>query len=371
MRPAAERPPTPAAERPLTPAAGRPKTIVHVGGFPFGLRDGFQHSVAVKLSNGLIRNGHLVLNFSDRDMARAKSLFGSRKFGVGPANTALLHFCRFHAPDLLLLGHADVILPETLAAIRDALPDIRIGQYNVDPLFEPDNVRRLTAKFAVVDASFVTTAGAPLAALRDGKRVVSFMPNPVDTSIERGENHLQETLPFDLFYACGHPSRPLRRICGRDWDMEDFIRALQARVPGLRARLGGLLGNPRVQGAAYQTALESAGIGLNVSRRADHYLYSSDRVAQMAGNGMVVLMERQTGYGDYFSDDEMAFFDSVNELVTQISVLIADPRRRMAIGAAGRARYHALFNERAVAAHLCAVLQGTRDPEAMPWQAPR
>ncbi len=345
-------------------------TVVHVSGFPFGLRDGFQHSVGMKLSNGLIRNGHLVLNFSDRDVARAKSPFGSRTFGVGAANASLLRFCQFHAPDMLLLGHADVIRPPTLAAIRAALPQIRMGQYNVDPLFEPDNIRRLSSKFEVVDASFATTAGPHLAALRDGgRRVVSFMPNPVDLTIERGRNHERTDLPYDLFYACGHPSRPLRRISGRDWDMEDFIRSVQARLPGCRMKLGGLLGQGKLGGAAYQVALEQAALGLNVSRRADHYLYSSDRVAQLAGNGLVVLMERMTGYGDLFNDDEMGFFTSFDDMVALIERLIGDPARRMRIATAGRARYQALFNERAVAAHVCAVLFGERDPEAMPWLA--
>jgi hypothetical protein len=346
----------------------RPLTIVHVSVFPFGLRDVFPHTISVKLSNGLIRNGHLVLYFSDRDIARAKSLLGHRRLGVRPANAALVHFCRFHKPDILLLGHADVIQPDTLAAIRDILPAIRIGQWNVDPLFEPDNIRRLRSKFAVVDASFVSTAGAPLDALRDGGRnQVSFMPNPVDFSIERGRNDLRDDLPYDLLYACGHPFRPPRHICGRDWDMNEFMRMLLDRLPRVRPLLGGLLGRPKLSGAAYQDALEQVALGLNISRRPDHYLYSSDRIVQLAGNGVVVLMERATGYGDVFSEDEMAFFDTIDELVDRIGSLSADPARRRRVAAAGRARYHELFNERAVAAHLCGVLIGEYSSEAMPW----
>jgi hypothetical protein len=347
----------------------RSLTIAHVSVFPFGLRDVFPHAVSVKLSNGLARNGHLVLNFSDRDVARAKSLLGHRKLGVRPANAALLHFCRFHKPDIVLLGHADVIRAETLVDIRDALPDVRIGQWNVDPLFEPDNVRRLRSKFGVVDATFVSTAGAPLAALRDGgKHSVSFMPNPVDFSIERGRNDLRDDLGYDLLYACGHPSRPPRHICGRDWDMNEFMSMLLGRLPRIRPLLGGLLGRPKLTGAAYQDALEQVALGLNISRRPDHYLYSSDRIVQLAGNGVVVLMERATGYGDVFSEDEMGFFDTIEELVERIESLSADPARRRRIAAAGRTRYHELFNERAVAAHLCAVLTGEYGPEAMPWR---
>lgn len=348
-------------------AAQAALTIVHVGNFPFGLKPGFQHGVAVKLSNGLVRNGHLVLNFSDRDIARARAPFGSRKFGVGPANAALLAFCRHHRPDVLLLGHADVIVPATIARIRDALPALRVAQWNVDPLFEPDNVRRIASKQAVVDATFVSTAGAPMVALRTGGWRVAFLPNPVDLSIERGRADLADTLDHDLFYACGHPARPLRMICGREWDMEAFVRALQARLPALRMRLGGLLGRPHLVGAAYQAALESCALGLNVSRRPDHHLYSSDRIAQLAGNGLVVLMERATGYDTIFSDDEMAFFASFDELVEQIARLVADPACRRAVAAAGRARYVALFNERAVAARLLDILFGRLDQDAAPW----
>lgn len=343
-----------------------PLTIVHVSSFPFGLRPAFQHGVGVKLSNGLIRNGHLVLNFSDRDIARARSIFGSRKFGVRPANAALIEFCAFHRPDVILLGHADVIIPASLARLRDILPGVRIAQYNVDPLFEPDNIRRLTSKFAVVDATFVTTAGPAMKALRAGGNRVAFMANPMDTSIERGRCDLIDHLPYDLFYACGNPARPLRHICGRDWNMDHFIADLRARLPQTRFLLGGVGGQPHLTGAAYQSALETAAMGLNISRRPDSYLYSSDRIAQIIGNGQVALMERATGYGDIFGDDEMVFFATTDELTDQIDRFASDHTHRRAIATAGRARYQELFNERAVAANLLDVLLRDADPDTIP-----
>ncbi|MBN9511300.1 MAG: glycosyltransferase family 1 protein [Alphaproteobacteria bacterium] len=348
------------------PAASAPLSIVHVGNFPFGLKPGFQHGVAVKLSNGLIRNGHLVLNFSDRDVARALAPLPTRKLGRGRANAALEEFCRHHRPDVLLLGHADVIAPATVARIRAALPALRVAQWNVDPLFEPDNVARIATKQPVVDMTFVSTAGPPLAALR-ARGPAAFLPNPVDFSIERGRADCAEALAHDLFYACGHPSRPKRVICGREWDLDAFFREVATRLPHLRLLLGGLLGRPHLTGAAYQGALESCAIGLNASRRPDHPLYSSDRIAQLAGNGLVVLIERTTGYDTIFSEDEMAFFGSLDEFYAQLERLTADPGRRRAVAAAGRARYGALFNERAVAQRVLDILLGAADPEAMPW----
>jgi hypothetical protein len=338
-----------------------------VAAFSTGMRTAPHHSVEIKLSNGLIRLGHLVLNFSDRDVARGKSWTGSRKFGRRAVNTALIDFCLNHQPDVLLLGHADMIASETVAVIKDKIKHIRIGQWNVDPLFELDNVKRIKSKLDVVDATFITTAGTALEDMRDGGYSMSFMPNPADVSIERGRVDLLRNPAFDLFYGCGHPSRPPRQICGDLWDMNNFISMMRTRLPQLKIKLAGLGGEPHLISASYQNVLASSAIGLNVSRRPDFYLYSSDRIAQLAGNGCVVAMERSVGYCDYFGEDEMLFFSDVNELIGKLDRLNIERDVRMRMATAGRKRYLDMFNEQKVATHILAVLTETRAPEEMPW----
>lgn len=342
--------------------------ILHVGNFSLRAKGAFQHSVEHKISNGLIRNGHQVVNFSDRDAARAGSLFGRNKFGGrGAANKTLRAFCRHMGPEVIFFGQADVITAQTIADIRGDLPQVRVLQWNVDPVFEPDNVGRLLTKIDVVDATLVSTAGEALAPLRRPGMALGFLPNPVDFSIERGRNHERETLPHDLFYACGHPGRPLREVCGADWNMDDFMSRLLAKTPGLRVLAPGVAGAPHLAGAAYQAGLESAALGLNISRRDDNWLYSSDRLAHMCGNGQAILIARSTGYDQLFSDDEMVFFDSLEGLAQSINSLVADPQRRMRLAAAGRARYHALFNEQIVADYMLNVALGRHDPAAYAW----
>jgi hypothetical protein len=342
--------------------------ILHVGNFSLRAKGAFQHSVEHKISNGLIRNGHQVVNFSDRDAARAGSLFGRNKLGGrGPANRALRALCRHMGPDAVLFGQADVISAETIAAIKDDNPGIRTLQWNVDPMFEPDNIRRIQSKTEVVHATLVSTAGEALALLKRNGMLLGFLPNPVDFSIERGRNHEMASLPYDLFYACGHPSRPLREVCGADWDMDQFMSGLQARVPGLKVLAPGIAGAPHLAGKAYQAGLEQAALGLNISRRDDFLLYSSDRLAHMCGNGQAILIARSVGYDALFSDDEMVFFDSLDSLGEAVTRLIAEPERRMAIAAAGRARYHALFNEQLIARYVLDVAFERLDPGAYAW----
>jgi len=328
----------------------------------------FLHTTGIKISNGLIRNGHFVANFSDRDMARIHSLFGHRKFGVGAANRELRSLCRDMAPDLLLLGHADVIWPETIAQIRAELPALRVLQWNVDAMFTPDNVARLSANLDVVDATLVTTAGEDLKPLVRPGKFLGFLPNPVDPSVETGCNYRQDKLPYDLFFPCGNDKIP-RYVCGQDWRMTELVREIERGAPGLRMLTPGVAGQPKLAGAAYQRALESAAIGLNISRRNDHFLYSSDRLAHMIGNGMAVLIDRATGYDRLFDDDELAFFSTVDELVEKIRWLIADPSARRRLAESGRRRYHALFNERAVARYMVDAAFGTFRAEDYPWPA--
>ena len=341
--------------------------VVHVANFGNRPKWAFQNNVERKLSNGLIRNGHQVLNFSDRDAAMAGSLLGPHRFGGRRyANDSLRDLCIAVRPAVLVLGQTDVIRPETVADIRAELPSVRVLQWSVDALFEPGNIERLERNLPVVDASLVSTAGADLAPLaRPGKRL-GFLPNPVDFSIERGENHLRTDLPFDLFYACGNPT-DLRDVGGRAWNMDDFMRELLAALPGVRAKFAGLMGQKGLGGSAYQDALESAAIGLNISRKSHQLLYSSDRLAHLAGNGLAVMIERTTGYDSLFSDDEMVFFSSFDDIVVAIDRLAKDPARRMAVATAGRARYHELFNEQRVAAYLLDMAFDRLDPAAWPW----
>jgi hypothetical protein len=340
--------------------------IVHASNFSRKAKGAFQHSVEHKITNGLIRNGHAVSTFSDRDVARSGTLLGHRAFGLRAANRAFAEFCRSVEPDLILLGHANALTAATLADLRRGLPGLRILQYNVDPLFEAENVAAILSKIDVVDATLISTAGEALRPFSKSGRIVGFMPNPVDLSIETGRCHERDDLPFDLFYACGNENDS-RFVANRDWTSRDLIAAIGAALPRLRMFTPGVGGAPPIAGAKYQRALESAAIGLNVSKRNDIFLYSSDRLAQLAGNGLAVLIDRATGYESLVAEGEFVYFSTLDELLEKVARLAGDSAYRRQVATAGRARYEALFNERIVAAYILDVAFGRCDPLAIPW----
>jgi hypothetical protein len=340
--------------------------VVHASNFSRKAKGAFQHSVEHKITNGLIRNGHAVATFSDRDVARAGTLFGHRAFGGPAANRAFREFCRGVEPELILLGHANTLAPATIADLRVDLPSVRVLQYNVDPLFEKQNVEAIVSKLEVVDATLITSAGDALRPFERPGKFLGFMPNPVDFSIERGRNHERRELPYDLFYACGNEN-DARFVCGRDWTSLDLIAHIARVLPQLKILAPGVRGEPQLAGGKYQRALESAAIGLNVSKRNDVPLYSSDRIAQLAGNGLATLVDRATGYESLLAEGEFEYFSTIEELLEKLRRLAADAEGRQRLAAAGRAKYHALFDERTVAKYIVDVALERFDEKAFPW----
>ena len=90
-------------------------------------------------------------------------------------------------------------------------------------------------------------------------------------------------------------------------------------------------------------------MGLNLSRGEAIKYYSSDRITQIIGNGLVCLIDQKTEYGDFFSDKEMVFYKNLSDLSEKISKLSKDEKLRKSIGKKGKEKYMKYFNSKLVA----------------------
>jgi hypothetical protein len=319
------------------------------------------YSVERKLANGFVRNGHHVLFFSDRDVARAGSLFRSSRAGRGAANAKFLEAVRNFAPDAVVASHACLISTATFADATVLPSRPRLAQVCVDPLFREVNVDFLIDRARVVDATFVTTAGAALARFSTASNVSAFIPNPVDASIETGRNFERTDLDYDVFFAANAGGDR-----AEDWRRE--TPRLMAAEPGLACSFHGFEGRPGVYGAAYFAALGQARMGLNLnSDRAEDasvrapedelYLYSSDRISQLLGCGLLTLSFRVNRLMDLFEDGVDMAFAANPEAMRELALRFKrDEAARRRIAEAGWRKAHRAFNERKVAAFIEDVL---------------
>jgi len=340
--------------------------ILHVANFSQKKNGAVFYDVPRKLNNGFIRNGHLVYEFSDRDIARASTLFQSRKFGIPAANKRLIETCENFQPDIIFLGHADVIWGRTLKAIRKKFPNVPIAQWNVDGVFLEDNRKRVLRKCEYVDATFITSAGDALKEFVHEHSIVSFFPNPVDDSIEVGRGFERDDQQNDLFYCVGNPD--LKREFGDcALTAHELATTLQERLPETKFDFHGMAGIPGIWGAQYLEAVNKAKMGLNLSRGFSNYLYSSDRMAQLMGNGLLTFVDRATSFQELFNEDDLAFYDNFADLTARINFFKQNEDERKRVAENGWRKSHERFNSTRIAKYLIETTMRTSYTEDYEW----
>ena len=302
---------------------------------------GFYYSFNRRLINGLIRYGHFVYPYSDRDTA--DYAMGLRMLGRKLANERLFTVARELQPDILVLLLSYLITPDTVRRIRAAVPGVKVAGICIDDIGHERPAGQFRYLLQEADAGFATTGGELLRGFAD-RVPVAFIPNPVDLSIDAGRAFAEPRHDYDLFFA-GHQGLHDPR-----WQLiADLRQALPERIRvGL---FGNKTGTP-LRGASYVEALARTRVGLNLNRR-DGNLYASDRMGQFLGNGVLLATPRASGYDAVFDDGEMLFFDGAGDLAQKITAALGpgEPWRDMA--RAGREKAIATMNETLVARFIC------------------
>jgi hypothetical protein len=120
----------------------------------------------------------------------------------------------------------------------------------------------------------------------------------------------------------------------------------------LRFETFGIYGKPGVYGQEYDRVLETSKMALNLNRREDWPWYSSDRIAQIMGNGLLAFVWDKGDMRDFFTDDHVAFFKDEESLIEQIERFQNDDALRQKVAAAGRKFYHDNFSGQKVVSFM-------------------
>jgi Glycosyl transferases group 1 len=280
---------------------------------------------ANRLANGFVRNGHLAVTFNDRD-ARHQAL-NVRQAAAWLANRRLIKLARDLQPDLLCLHHCDLISNETVRQIRNEIPHCRVAVVYYDTLQEEKSAQRFHKFLEVADFGFATTAGQTLARFSN-TAPVAFIPNPIDLSIDNLRAYAVGDKPIDVFCACSTNGAADR------WSLIDKLCQLK---PEFRYSLHARDKIGRVSGNTYYSLIEQAKAGLNLNAQ-EGDLYASDRMAQYLGNGLLLATSRASGFEQYFTDDEMVFFDDHLELADRLEWAFSDDDRWRYMAQKARAR---------------------------------
>ena len=322
-----------------------------------------------KVSLAATRADHLVVEFSDRAVARQGAPLRIKRLGGTWANRRFLQTVDELKPDLILLHFADAITNSSLNAARRLAPGVTIADINIDPIDTAKNQRRLALRQGVADALFVTTAEPGLAQNVGPRAFAAYLPNPVDRSIETGRAFEIENPPFDVLFPASDDG--LREIGRGFLTPREAVARLKASTPALRLSTPGVAAQPPARGYAYFQALQSARIGWSLSRRASAPLYASDRMAHFFGWGLATAIDRRSGFERFYAADEAIFYDDLDDLAAALTRLIADDAAARALAQRGWQKTWALFESGRVLAYLLAQLFDDGGARGYEWPCER
>ena len=343
--------------------------ILHITNFNERLDGRLFFNTGRRINNGFIRLGHSVLGFSDRDIQKYYKSFKDFK-GAKTLNEKLKKTCYNYKPDLIILGHADLISAEQIQELKDDYPNTKFGQWFLDPLNKkgPDyerNKTRILDKIKVVDSTFLTTSPDVLNFLKNENSF--YIPNPGDKSFEI-LNNFNNSCNVDVFFALSHGVHRGILKSGKIDDRINFLNKLTNKTPNVKFDLYGINKVQPIWADHYFKTISNAKMGLNLSRGDAIKYYSSDRITQIVGNGLVCLIDEKTQYRNFFNDNEMVFYKNISDLSEKILKISNDEKLRKKIAKKGKNKYMKYFNSNLVADYIINKTLDTNNKNKFLWE---
>ena len=322
--------------------------ILHVTNFNERHNGRLFYNTGKRINNGLIRLNHSVLEFSDRDIVSYYRSINDPN-GSKKLNQKLIEVISNYVPNIIILGHADLIKIETLEFIKKNYPDVKIVQWFLDRMDSKwiINRKRFLNKISIMDASFCTTD--PVSLNFSKKQNIFYMPNPVDESFERLHNYSNSNFNNDVFFAMSHGVHRGVLKAGKFDERENFINKLMKKTPNTRFDLYGMSNKQPIWADNFINAISQSKIGLNLSQGSPATYYSSDRFSQLMGNGLLVMIDEKTKFGNFFNENEIILYKNVNDLSDKIQKFSNDDKARKKIAKNGRDKYFKYFNSTIIA----------------------
>jgi len=322
--------------------------ILHIGNFDEknDLRL-FNISISSKISKGFIRNNQDVVNFSYRDFTH--KMFIKNKSLI---SDKILKISENYRPNLIVLGHNNILNRQSMDMIKQKYKT-KIALWYEDHLLKggPNavtNLNLIEKNEDLIDQYFVTTHPDEIKTIIP-KSKMNFMPIPADKNIENLEIYNLNNRYKDLFFALSHGVNfgklKARNLDGREMFLDNLIKKNKKFTFNI---LGYANEQPKWN-YDYYTEIAKCKMALNLSRGKPMKYYSSNRIASLMANGIMTFIDNKVKYSHFFSNDEMGFYNNVDDLLNQMTRLYGNMNKINKISRNGKKRYFQLFDNSIIA----------------------
>ena len=342
--------------------------ILHLTNFNRRFNGRLQYNTGRRLNNGFVRLGHNVLTLSDRDIIHDNKKIldptGKKKL----QNSIILNYKNFK-PDCIVMGHADSIDGDTLSQLRDENKHLRICQWFLDPVHKnaPDyikNNKRIIKNSNNIDFTFLSSCPS---LLKNKINNSFFIPNPADKSFEILKNY-ETNCPNDVFFAMSHGVHRGILKDGKYDQREKYIKKLIRNNSKIKFDIYGMNKIQPVWGNDFLDAISKSKMGLNLSRGKAAKYYSSDRIAQLLGNGLLTFIDERTLFSDLIGKNSIVHYSNFDDLSYKINKYKKDTKIAKKIAKNGRDIYLKHFNSTIVGDYMLSKLFDYKSKFKFIWE---
>ena len=193
------------------------------------------------------------------------------------------------------------------------------------------------------------------------------MPNPCDEAFEILENY-NKNCEHDLFFAMSHGVHRGELKKGKYDKREKFINELIKKNKEINFDTYGMNHIQPIWGNEFLDKISNCSMGLNLSRGKPIKYYSSDRIAQLMGNGLLTFIDQKTKFNDFFSKNEIVFYRNVEDLSYKLNKYKKDTKERRRIAKNGKKHYFKYFNSTIIADFIISRTLGNKSKKKFIWE---
>jgi hypothetical protein len=286
-------------------------------------------------------------------------------------NQKVFNICENYRPDLILLGHNNILNLNTINKIKDKYKS-KFALWYEDHLIKggpnaENNLSLIEKNKNLIDQYFVTTHPNPIRTSIE-KTKMNFMPIPADMNIENLEIYNSNNRYKDLFFALSHGVNYGKLKKANADDREVFLNSLIEKNKKFTFNILGYANEQPKWNYQYYKEIAKCKMALNLSRGKPMKYYSSNRIASLVANGIMTFIDYKVGYTRFFSPDEMGFYKNVDDLLNQMDLLNGNMNKINKISQNGKRKYFAIFNNSIIADYILHKTFGKKENFKYIWE---
>ena len=123
-----------------------------------------------------------------------------------------------------------------------------------------------------------------------------------------------------------------------------------------------------IWGEQFLKKISNCYMGINLSRGRPIKYYSSDRIAQLIGNGLLTFIDEKTYLSDFFTKNEIIFYKDSEDLSYKINKYKKDVKAGKKIARLAKKKYFKYFNSTIISDYIISKTFDIKNKHRILWE---